>query len=1132
MKRLTYILLTLCAALPLHAGVHKYASGSVLASGNFVKIQVSKSGIHSISYEEIKSLGLDPAKTGVLGYGGALLNQNFSLYKTDDLPPVAIHMETGSDGVFGSGDYILFYAQGPVDWQYSNGNYEHTRNHYSDYGYYFLSDADGAQKLMETGDALPAENTLRVTDYTDYRLHEKEVLNLIDAAKGAAGGGRDFYGEQTNAGSSLSVSFDLPHANTARPSRCKAAVAAAAISKNQTLTLISGGAGSQHKLNAIEQNDFYTKAIPATCRLTEIPTSRNTTVTLRYTSDIKSDRLYLDYIELTAYSRLQMDGDELAFRYADNIGNSANNLYMLTGCDASTQIWNISRKDSIVRMPSFRRGDTLCFVGTNKQAEEYIAVRTKGSAWQKPTVKGKTANQNLHGLPQTDLVIVTPAEWKDEALRLGEAHRQKDGTSYAVVTDEEVYNEFSSGTPDASAIRWLMKMLYDRAGDDEQKRPKSLLLFGDGTFDNRKLLATSGNNTLITYQAFNSTGETQAYATDDYFAFLEDKDGMAGNMFFDTYGVMRIGVGRLPVNTKEEARQVTDKLTAFIEDNNKGAWKQQLCFLADDGDHNQHTQITDHAAENVRLKAPDFVTNKIYLDAYPQVKTASSESYPLAYNRYTNLLRTGVLLMDYTGHGGPNNICNEMFLTLNSVEQMTNRNQGFWMLATCSYAHFDQAATSSAEAAVLNPKGGAIGVLSACRTVYATDNDILNNYFCDTLMGHKDAFTYPMTLGEAARIAKNRTGRKENKLPYILLGDPALRLNYPTQHQVVTTAAEDTIRALSEVTIGGEIRTAAGTRAETFNGTVHVSVYDKLQQTTTRDNDELNPDYKRTFTYNDYPNLLFSGSTAVTEGRFSISFRIPKDIRYNYGNGRIVYYALDNESGEEAVGHDHGIIIGGSDNKAVLLNDTTGPELTVYLDNPSFRSGDKTSEKPHFYANVYDENGINTVGSGIGHDLTLVLDDDPKQTYSLNDYFTAHNGSYKEGTVSYTFPELAEGGHRLMFRAWDLLNNSSSSALDFTVVKGLSPVLYSVTIAPNPCPAAQTASITISTDRPDEMLESEISIYSLNGERIFCRTWTEDRTLLFTPTELNMKGGIYIIRINCKTDASGTSTATGKLVVL
>ena len=1136
MKRILHILCLLIPAVSiLQAGIHTYTTSSKLSEGNIVKMRIRESGIYRVNYEEIVSAGINPDKVGVIGYGGAMLNQNFTLHRIDDLPVVPVYIEKGSDGVFGSGDYLLFYGQGSVRWTYVNGTFEHTRNPYSDYGYYFLTDAPDSQKdisLMDTPTPLADGNAIDVTTFTDYQLHEEELLNLVDIGRGAEGGGREFYGEKILTGNNLTIRFSYPNIAPQSSMRMRVDWAAAANAVGSTLQLTTGNNTRQITLGNIESGDLYTRAVTSFTRMNDIPASQEPTLRLDYKSNNSNDAVYLNYIEWIAQSQLQLQGGYLAFRQEDNYGDARPNRFRMSQTDESVQIWNITWMDSIHRMPVTRSNDTLIMLGTNKAVEEYIAVKTRNGNYLRPTLLDKVAHQNLHALQDIDFIIVTPDEWQDEALRLGEAHWENDGLRYAVVTDEEVYNEFSSGTPDASAIRWLMKMLYDRAGDDEDNRPKYLLLFGDGTFDNRKLLATSGKATLLTYQARNSTVETQAYTTDDYFAFLEDNDGIVGTSFTDTYGVMRIGVGRLPVNTAEEARQVVDKILSYMENANEGQWQRHLCFLADDGDHNQHTRISDNAAELVRTKNQAFILNKIYLDAYPQVKTASMESYPLAYNRYTNLLKQGVLLMDYSGHGSANNICNEMFLTLSSVQQMTNRNFGFWMLATCSYAHFDKATPSSAEAAVLNPNGGAIGVLSACRTVYASDNEKLNNYFCDTLMGHSDDLTYPMTLGEATRIAKNMTGKKENKLPYILLADPALRLNYPTRHRVLLTQIPDTLRALQEVSLQGIIQTADGDTATSFNGKVYVSVYDKLQEITTRDNDESNNAKKMFYTYKDYSNLLFTGTTNVTEGTFRLTFRMPKDIHYNYDVGRIVFYAIDSLGQNASIGYSHTMTIGGSDPQTQWMTDTVGPELTIYLDHPAFHDGGKTNEYPHFYASIYDENGINTVGSGIGHDLMLTVDNDPNQTYTLNDYFTAANDNYREGQVSYVMTEQTPGAHQLTFRAWDLLNNSASASLHYTVIKGLNPQLYSVTIAPNPCLSSQTAQIIIAADRPDEDLKTHVTIYSLHGEKVFTRDWTEERTLLFTPSAANMKSGIYIIRIQTHTDTSGTSTSVGKLIVL
>ena len=1125
----------------LHA--HSYATQSVLQSGNIVKLKVTETGLYCLTYEEIASLGLKPEQVRVLGYGGELLTQNFTLPHKDDVPSVAFYMHKGADGVFGSGDFILFYAVGPVTWQYKNGSFEHVRNCYADYGCYFLSDNAGEQRLIATEpDTLSQLKTYHVRFTEDYRLHEQDLLNLLDITMGKEGGGREWYGEALDFNKPLNFTeFSFPNIRTDKALRCRMDVAV----RSSDMTTIQLTAGSQTRSTmtaGIDPSDFYTKATTAIARVTTgLPDGQKPTVQLQMANSAANSKAWLNYFELTAVRDLKMTENPFFFRYSryeeddpDDIFSEPkeNIIYYLTGTTSSTQVWNITNPTDIRRMPTFMKGDTMCFVATSDSIEQFVAVNPATDGMMKATSMGRITNQNLHKLKDIDYVIVTPQDFYVQAVRLARLHEQYDGITWAVVTDEQVYNEFSSGTPDASAIRWLMKMLYDRAETDASiQHPQNLLLFGDGTFDNRQLLTSSGKAWLLTYEAENSTVETKAYATDDYFGFMEDKDGLVGMYFYDSRATMEIGVGRLPVRSVEEAEKTVTKIEKYLANSNMGRWKQELCFLADDGDHGLHVKVGDAAGEQVRIDNPDFIVNKIYLDAYVQEATASGESYPVAYNQFTNLLSNGVLLMDYSGHGSANNICSEGFLTLADLEVMTNENQGFWMLATCSFSHFDKADISAGELAVLTPNGGAIGVLSACRTVYASMNDVINRNVCDTLFSHSDPFTYPMTLGRAVSSAKNKTGNDENKMAYVLLGDPAIRLHYPTQFEVVTTTELDTLNALSKQTVRGFIRDADGDTAKYFNGVLAVTIFDKMQQITTRDNDEVDDQKKQYYTYNDYPNRLFRGEADVKNGEWEYTFMLPKDIHYNYGNGRIVYYAYDTIHGE-GVGHDHDLVIGGSSD--IVLQDDKGPDITLYLNTPSFTDGMTTHEIPHFYARLYDENGINTVGSGIGHDILLTIDEDAKQSYILNDYFTADRGTYQAGMVSYRMAKQSVGSHSLSFRAWDLNNNSSTATLNYTVDKDINPTIFRLITYPNPASQNGEVRFFLDTDRPDEMMYLSIRITDLSGHPVHTAEDVElgpDRIYTLNLNSLGITAGLYAYRIVVHTTTSGESKITGKLIV-
>ena len=1140
MKRLSLTLLVAMAVAHLTAGIHTYAEHSVLRPGaHVVKVRVQETGLYRLTYEDIQAMGLQPDSVRILGFGGNILSQNFTHPKTDDLPSVAFYMHKGDDGVFGKGDFILFYGKGNIGWTYSNGTFTHTRNWCADYGCYFVSDNAGKQVLIGNDEPVKHDIFNPVNCYTDYRLYEKELVNLVDV-EGKEGGGREFYGEKMSpTNPDLNIPFRFTDVLTDRKMNCFVALAASGNQKT-TFTIKVGGISQNITASAIDVSDFYTRAYLANARMTEVPqTGDDVTLSIHFQNGSSAATGYLNYIEAAAVCRLHMHGDAFFFRNADYTGSMFPNRYGLTGADHATEVWDLTDAECPVRVPCEWVGDTLVFYGNTDCVHEYVAVRPTGENALTPEVIGRVEEDDLadlHGWRGIQNVIIAPKAFQEAALRLAAAHQSVEPTmAWGVATDEQVYNEFSSGTPDVSAIRWFMKMLYDRAGKDEALRPRSLLLMGDGTFDNRQLLRTSGKAWLLTYQAENSTVETEAYASDDYFAFMEDNSGVvSGASFSDIRARMNFGVGRLPVSSTEQAEAVVDKIIAFMGNTDFGNWKQQLCFLSDDGDHALHVQIADAAAELVRVKNPDFIVNKIYLDAYVQESSASGESYPLAYNRFTNLLKNGVLFMDYSGHGSANNICSEMFLTKKDVENMTNSRQGLWALATCNFSHFDKAETSSAEEAVLNPVGGAIGVFSACRTVYASQNKIININFCDTLFGHPNVYNYPMTIGDAAYIAKNLTGNDKNKMAYVLLGDPAVRLNYPTDCQALTVFVKDslhtrdTLHALDTLTIEGYIRadTVAEDTAFWFNGKLNVTIYDKLQVVTTRDNDEQDESKKVRIQYNDYPNKLFSGETDVQNGRFRYSFMLPKDIRYNYGNGRIVYYAYDPETPAEAVGHDEHFIIGGSG--SAVQNDSLGPDMILYLNNPAFRSGDKTHERPHFYADLYDEDGINTVGSGIGHDLLLTVDNDTKQSYVLNDYFISKNNNFRAGQVSYLFSELSEGQHSLSFRAWDLLNNSSTARLDFEVVKGLDPTLFSVTAYPNPLPAGVPLNISVAYDRPDDLMETKVLIYDPSGRLVTVYEQAGDGNMSIP---LTLPEGIYLYKLNIKSATTSYSTRTGKLIV-
>lgn len=1114
MRKILSIVLFVAMSLPLMAGIHSYTDESVLASGHWVKMRVSESGVCRMTFSQLRSAGIEPTQLRVYGYGGAMLAQDFTKTKIDDLPQVPVYV---------GADYVLFWVQGPISWSYNGTRFTHTRNPYSDYGYYMLTDNVGEMLAPTTAEAIEGKAT-DIYQYPAYQVHEKDSLNLIDRS-GVAGGGREFYGEQFNANQKRTISFSTPNAIEGESSRAFIDVAGYSKINSTFRCNFNGTTGS---ISIKPYPDFYTFACVGSLSMLSSTTAEKQQVQLTFANSTAGALGWLNYIEMTTPTELKMRGSWLPVRTNSNYRTNDPVRFHLSDASTSTQIWDITDLAHIRRMPTTMENDTLLWTGSQASGvREYVAVNPQGSSWVSAQIVGAVANQNLHALKNIDYVIICPEGYEAVSTDLAKAHEQKQGITWAVVTDKQVYNEFSSGTPDATAYRWLMKMLYDRADGNGIAKPRWLLLMGHGTFDNRKLLPNSGTSLLLTYEAKNSVNEVSAYATDDYFGFLEDKEGENDNT-----GTMEIGVGRLPINNLTEAREVVDKLIRYMNNEQAGKWKTQLMYLADDGEGGTHTETSEISAEMIRLANPDFIIHKIFLDGYPQEVNANGESYPLAKNRVENLLKSGVLFFDYSGHGGYNAITNESILNLKDIENMRNTNLGFWLFATCNFAQFDSGRRCAAEACVLNPNGGAVGILAATRTVYATQNNEINRAVCAALFKHETPFHYDATLGEAIAAGKNvRAAKSEmNRLPYVLLGDPAIRLNYPTDYQIITDTKIDTLNALSVQRVEGSVVDEDMQVVEDFNGAVDIAVYDKIQDIPTRDNDNAGGDPK-VVSYKDYPNMLFSGSTAVKDGRFEYTFMVPKDIRYNYGNGRIVYYARTEEEVApiEAVGHFEDFTIGGTG--SYLVQDTVGPQMHIYLNTPAFKDGDKTYETPRFFADLYDENGINTAGAGIGHDLMLIIDDEAKKTYTLNEYFTAANNSYQAGQVSYLMEALPNGPHSLMFRAWDLLNNSTTQVLNFIVEAGLDPSIYSITTYPNPVQSTGVLNLVVNYDQPDELLQTEVYLYNTSGQMIWSHTQQNPDRVVINLADMGLNAGVYVYSVRIKSASSGYSASSGKIIV-
>ena len=772
-------------------------------------------------------------------------------------------------------------------------------------------------------------------------------------------------------------------------------------------------------------------------------------------------------------------------------------------------------------------------------------------AWEKPepapNLKGAfpspeyvyaITNQDHHADPEADMVMIIPTsqKLKAQAQRLAAFHEKHDTLRVNIVPADELYNEFSSGTPDANAYRRYLKMLYDRAGHGG-RAPRYLLLFGDCVWDNRLRTADcsslNADDLLLCYESENSFNTVECYVDDGFYGLLDDGEGTNPQ----SADMLDLAVGRFPVRTEAEARVLVDKTIGYVSNKNAGAWQNVLMFMGDDGNNNMHMDDANKAADDIAARYPGYQIKKVMWDAYTQEMSSTGRSYPEVSSIVKQQQRNGALIMDYAGHGRPDQISHESVLKLTDFKGFTNKNLPLWITASCDIMPFDGIEENIGEAAMLNQAGGAVAFFGTTRTVWANYNKVINMAFLRLVLGQDGG--KPMTMGEAQRQAKNLmiTAGQDlttNKLQYSLLGDPAIALNQPQMKVVVDSingqavgSTPITLKAASVARVSGHIENA--TR---FSGTMTAVVLDSKELVTCRQNASADAD--SSFQFYNRSKAIYSGSDSVVAGKFSLRFAVPVDLNYSGETGEMNIYAVNNEHTLTAHGYTDNFVLGGS----AALTDTVGPKIFCYLNTPDFVSGDRVNTTPYFVAQISDDNGINATGNGVGHDMQLIIDGKATQTYTLNDNFTYDFGTYTSGSVGFTLPMLEPGPHKLMFRAWDTMNNPSTVQLDFKVVKGLKPTIYNVSATRNP--ASTSTTFIISHNFGGSNVDVILDVYDLSGRLLWTHSESGPSTTGTYSVDWNLTQnngyrvptGVYLYRARVSCDGSGAASKARKLVII
>ena len=1119
MKRILCVLLFVFGLLTsAWADSSRYASESVLNSGKWVKIQVAEDGIYKLTAADLKKMGFSNLdKVAVYGYGGWPLDEDFSTTYIDDVPEVA---------VWRSADYLLFYGKGPRKWEYSSSDksFIHTNNPYSNYGYYFVTEKETTGRTMEKA-ASAAGATLQVTTFDDYVLHEEELVSVNSS-------GRELYGESFTSTLSRDFTISVPGITNDEGKATLSFISRG----NGTITMNVDGNALISGSVSVPSDEYEVARELYRERAWMADKGETVKVNIGY-STTGHKNVHLNYFRLQMKRQLKVYDNYTFFRSLSARGNASR--FVIQGADASTLVFDVTDGVNPQQMETSLNGTELSFsIPASASLREFVVV--KPSQIKAPVTVGEVANQNLHALPQQDMIIIAQPNFTTQAERLAEAHRTKDNLTVRVVTPESIYNEFSSGTPDATAYRRFMKMFYDRK-TSEADAPKYLLLFGDGSFDNRRLTSAwksvDMSNMLLTYQTENSLS-SQSYVIDDYFGFLDDADNKKSLQ----NKKLCLGIGRFPIRTVEQATQMVDKVISYMENKNTGSWKNNLCFMADDGSNTdgfmtEHMEFADQLAGYVESEHPEFLVNKLYYDAYKKDMTAGT--YPDVRSGLQKLLKDGLLLFNYTGHGGTTALSDEKVLTQTDINQFTYTHLPVWVTATCDFTRFDDLNTSAGEDVFLNKSSGGIALFTTVRVAYSRPNFPINDNVIRNLFERNNGRR--RTLGEVMQATKN-TLSSVYKLGFCLIGDPAVKMAYPEFGMKVTTVNGQSVdgnsisfKALEKITVEGEVLDASGQLVTDFTGIVNPTVKDSKVTVTCLKNS--NKDDSPAFTFTDYPNTIFIGNDSVRNGKFSFTFTVPKDISYSNLQGKMNLYAVDTESGNEAQGNFDNFIVGGTSDTAET--DTIGPEIrALYLNDTTFVDGGQVNTTPYFVAELWDKSGVNITGSSVGHDMMLVIDESTVLSYNLNSYYELLPGEDGTGIVKFPIPALEPGKHTAEFWVWDILNNSTVRTFTFEVVEGLKPFLFDVIATPGI--AREQVTFHLMHNRPESRMRVGIMVYDLAGRQLWKHEESgtsglfENYTVSWDLTSggVRMRPGVYIYRAAISTDNSKDATKARKFIIL
>ena len=1055
-------------------------SDSVLTSGTWFKFSIDKTGVFKMDKTFLNSLGvstdgLDPRNIRIYGNGGEMLPNLNSDFRHDDIQENAIFVNGEADGVFNDSDYVLFYGQGAHDWIKENENtISHRKNIYSEKAFYFLNVDLGPGKRVADAPEVTETTTDIVSTFKDHLFNEVDRVNLI-------GAGQQWFGDSFLVQNTRNYSFSLNNIDTAKDVYFKVRAASTATTATSLNVSVNSTALFNLSFSAISG---ITKA-RASVNSGELDIDdASLNIQLAYNNNGNPGaEAFLDYIEVIGDRFLIADGNQFGFRNFISQEPSKVLEYVVQNKNQVNMIWDVSNPLEPQNLINQTGGDDFHFKKNSGGLGEYHVISNSNFYLPEVIQQGAISNQNLHGLRDIQYLLITKENFVSHAQRLANYHSSNSNLSTRVVSLNQIYNEFGSGSPDVTAIRDFVKYLYDNATSDDN-RIKYLCTFGDSSYDYKDRI--SGNNNIVpVYLAYESFDLVNSYVTDDYYGMMDSNEG---NM--TSTDKQDVATGRILVSDDAQATIVVDKILAYYNNSSFENWHNQITLATDDLDNASEFVFQtdmDEIAESIVLNKPQYNIKKIYSDAYVKQQTTGGTRYPDVNAAITNSLEKGTLLFNYFGHGGEQGFASERIFTIPDIKSLVNFEKSpLFITITCDFTRFDNPARFTAgEEMITSRIGGTGNMISTTREVYIFYGRNFNKILMPKILGYDGNDN---TIAENLMDSKNEVSPSLSQRFFIFyLGDPAMKLARPGPSVAIThingvdiSQPRDTLKALSKINIAGEVRDSEGNILTGYNGNLSTTIFDKPTNRETLNNKGFtdNSGTPLIMEFETQENAVFKGKSEIKNGVFNFDFIVPKDIKISYGAGKISLYAFDDEAGKG--GYDLATVVGGVNDDAE--EDLVGPSIELFLNDDSFQDGGNTSAIPKLIAKLSDDSGINTSSGAIGHAITAVIDGNEGNPIQLNEFYEAETGDFTKGNVNYTLRKLEPGEHSLKLKVWDTYNNASDKTLTFTVTSSDEFVLENVLNYPNPF--VNYTEFWFTHNQPNELLNVKIYVYTVSGKLI------------------------------------------------